>query len=132
MDMLGTLDVTEPAVEGPSLRWHDILLLLLRSYADKPDDHVLSVGDWTNATIPDFRALLRFTLGDLRAWAESEQDHEALLGQWNAIVAASGSRTHGGAVGHVAAMCRRIAELEREVEALRSACGPTPSTTDQD
>lgn len=37
-------------------------------------------------------------------------DHEMLLRQWNDAVTASGSRTHGGAVGRIAQL-RRIANL---------------------
>lgn len=47
----------------------------------------------------------------------SDAEHQALLDQWNAIVAASGSRTHGGAVGRVAAM-RRALELIRAYDAF--------------
>jgi hypothetical protein len=41
----------------------------------------------------------------------SASEHQALLDQWNEIVRASGSRTHGGAVGHVAGMRRTLAGI---------------------
>lgn len=36
----------------------------------------------------------------------SLEDHQALLDQWNEMVNASGSKTHGGAIGHVAQLRR--------------------------
>lgn len=50
----------------------------------------------------------------------SAVEHEALLDQWNAIVAASGSRTHGGAVAHVADMRRRLVALQQLADKLAS------------
>lgn len=38
----------------------------------------------------------------------AEIELSALLDQWNAMVKASGSPTHGGAVGHVAALRRSL------------------------
>ena len=54
--------------------WDDYLDLVLERYAGRPDDHVLSIGDWSDSDspvagdeIPRFRAFLRMKLGDLRA-----------------------------------------------------------------
>lgn len=42
----------------------------------------------------------------------SKAEHQALLDQWNAIVRASGSTTHGGAVGHVSGLRRTLAVIQ--------------------
>jgi hypothetical protein len=51
--------------------------------------------------------------------AAAERERDALLNDWNAIVAASGSRTHGGAVGHVAAMVRERDALAADAARYR-------------
>jgi hypothetical protein len=44
-------------------------------------------------------------------YPDETEELEHLLAQWNAIVKASGSRTHGGAVGHVAGMRRTLVTI---------------------
>lgn len=41
----------------------------------------------------------------------SAEEHQDLLNQWNAIVAASGSKTHGASIGHVAEMRRALVDV---------------------
>jgi hypothetical protein len=41
-----------------------------------------------------------------------------VLEDWNALVKASGSRTNGGAVGHVAAIVRDLVAARKEIERL--------------
>lgn len=49
-----------------SFHWSDYLGLILREYANYPDSHVISIGDWSNGELPRFRAFLRMDLGELR------------------------------------------------------------------
>lgn len=49
--------------------------LVARQYADKPDDHVLSLGDWREDPVlgaphQEFNALMRLTLGEVRQMAQ--------------------------------------------------------------
>lgn len=64
-------------------------------------------------------AALEIELDDLRT------ELDAALRQWNEIVLASGSKTHGGAIGHVAAMRAELGSLRAELEAARKQepCG---------
>lgn len=50
--------------------------------------------------------------------ANDERDH--LLADWNAIVKASGSRTHGAAIGHVARLVAAKEQAERELAGARA------------
>ena len=56
------------------MNWNEYLKLILSHYQDKPDDYVLSLGDWTEPSptmgegieLPEFRAFIRLELGELR------------------------------------------------------------------
>ena len=48
-------------------------------------------------------------------------ERDSLLADWNAIVKASGSKTNGGAVGHVAALVRERDAALAKVAMLREA-----------
>lgn len=61
-------------------------------------------------------AYIRALIGEREAM---KRDHHALLEQWNDIVRASGSRTHGGAVGVVAETRRACDRLAAENDQLR-------------
>ena len=67
---------------------------------------------------PDKTAVMADFIEAAQKLSEIKADHDALLDQWNAIVQASGSRTHVGAVGVVAETRR---ENDRLRELLRRA-----------
>lgn len=56
------------------MNWNDYLKTILNHYVDKPDEYVLSLGDWTEprptaipgVELPEFRAFIRLDLGELR------------------------------------------------------------------
>lgn len=71
--------------------------------------------------------ILREQLADTRAELSN------VLHDWNAIVAASGSPTNGGAVGYVATLRADVSKLQSEnerlreaLEMIRHATAPTP------
>ena len=51
-----------------TLTWDDYLTLILRHYADKPDDFSLTLGDMTGGEkiLPEYRGFMQMRLGDLR------------------------------------------------------------------
>jgi hypothetical protein len=50
------------------LDWDDYLTLILNHYADKHDDHNLTLGDMTGGCnqLPEYRGFMQMRLGDLR------------------------------------------------------------------
>ena len=55
---------------------------------------------------------------DLKAQlAEQVDERDRILADWNEIVRVSGSKTHGGAIGHVANLVAQLAERTRERDA---------------
>ncbi len=52
---------------------------------------------------------------------ELKEELDAVLADWNSLVKASGSRTNGGAVGHVAEMKRNLAASSSREAELRDA-----------
>ena len=63
-----------------AMTWSGLLDLLVRLYADRPDDHALSLGHWDDdvhevpgrsepVNLPRFNPQIRLTMGELRACA---------------------------------------------------------------
>lgn len=62
--------------------WTTIEECLLKQFKDKPDDHVISIGDWTSRKRPtfggevvdvdDFVAYIKLTMGEIRGNKEPE------------------------------------------------------------
>ncbi len=52
------------------LVWDDYLDIILNRYEDRPDDFIISVGDWKSDSDgwPEFRAFMQMRLGDLRSF----------------------------------------------------------------
>jgi hypothetical protein len=60
-----------------SLGWNDYLTLILRHYADKPDDYTITIGDMSGGdkSLPEYRGFMQMRLGDLRSFRiEGEDD----------------------------------------------------------
>ena len=79
-------------------------------------------GPWFGDGFPLLNAYdLADTIEALRAEvAEVREELQSVLASWNAIVAAIGSPTHGGAVGHARALRERAERAEAERDALRA------------
>jgi hypothetical protein len=57
------------------LTWDDYLTLILRHYADLPDEHTLTLGDMSGGepALPAYRGFMQMTLGDLRKFRQATQ-----------------------------------------------------------
>lgn len=73
-------------------------------------------------------ASLERQLEDAKAQlAEQVDERDRILADWNEIVRVSGSKTHGGAIGHVANLVAQLAERTRERDRARSYCAELAS-----
>ncbi len=64
----------------------------------------------------------------LQQLKDAQIELNSVLVDWNAIVSASGSKTHGGAVGHVAQMRAELEAVKAEREELKNELGGWEAT----
>jgi len=69
----GALNEDKP-VAKETLGWNDYLKLILRQYANKPDDYTVTVGDMSggDVSLPEYRGFMQMRLGDLRGFSTKE------------------------------------------------------------
>lgn len=95
--------------------------------------HMVESRDGDYVLASDYDALAQ-RCRELEGRADAlSQELQATLGDWNALVRAIQSPTHGGAVAHAAGVVRErdalraeVEQLQRELEALRASSKEAP------